>query len=303
MSDFTSSFWSWWIIAIAGGGIVWCYWLLTKNKNMPIPVDEQGKPMHHIWDGDLQELNNPMPRWWIILFYITIVFAVFYLALYPGLGSFKGLLGWTEVGQYNKEVKKAEEKYGPLYDKYLKQDLLVLAANKKAMKTGERLFETYCTACHGSDARGARGFPNLRDNDWLYGGDPETIQTTILHGRNGAMPAWGPTLGKEGVNEVAHYVKSLSSGKVDDPALVAKGKAKFATFCAGCHMPNAKGNHAIGAPNLTDNIWLYGGSLKTIKYTITHGRNGHMPAHEAFLGKAKVHILAAYIYSLSHESK
>jgi len=303
MSDFTSSFWSWWISAIVVGGIAWCFWLLTKNKNMPIPEDEQGKPMHHVWDGDLQELNNPMPRWWINLFYITIVFAVFYLALYPGLGSFKGLLGWTEVGQYNTEMKAAKDEYGPLYDKYLKEDLLVLAADKTAMKTGERLFETYCTACHGSDARGARGFPNLRDNDWLYGGEPETIQTTILHGRNGAMPAWGPTLGTEGVDEVANYVKSLSGGKVDDPALVEKGKAKFAMFCAGCHMPDAKGNHAIGAPNLTDNIWLYGGSLKTIKYTITHGRNGHMPAHEEFLGKAKVHILAAYIYSLSHKSE
>lgn len=302
MSDFTSSFWSWWIIAIVVGGIVWVAWILTKNTKMPIPEDEQGKPMEHIWDGDLQELNNPMPRWWINMFYVTIVFGVIYLALYPGLGSFKGLLGWTEVGQYNAEVKAAKEKYGPLYDKYFKEDLVALAADKSAMKTGQRLFETYCTACHGSDARGARGFPNLRDNDWLYGGEPETIQTTILYGRNGAMPAWGPVLGKEGVEAVANYVISLS-GRKADAELAKKGKVEFETYCAACHMPDGKGNHAIGAPNLTDNIWLYGGSKNTIIRTITYGRNGHMPAHEQLLGKAKVHILAAYIYSLSHSDK
>jgi cytochrome c oxidase cbb3-type subunit 3 len=303
MSDFTSNFWSWWIIAISVGGIVWCFWLLTKNKNTHVPVNEQGKPMQHIWDGDLQELNNPMPRWWISMFYITLFFAVAYLALYPGLGVFKGLLGWSQTGQYDTEMAQAKQQYGPLYDKYLKQDLVALAADNKAMKTGERLFVNYCSVCHGSDARGARGFPNLRDNDWLYGGEAETIQTTIMYGRNGVMPAWQDALGgDEGVDQVAAYVMGLS-GRDQDAGLAQKGKEKFDMLCVACHMPDGTGNHAIGAPNLTDNIWLYGGTPSAIKRSIAAGRNGHMPAHSEFLGEARVHVLAAYVYSLSHENK
>ncbi len=304
MSDFTSQFWSWYIIAIAGGGIIWLFILLRGNSKTTGKV---GVPTGHVWDDNLEELNNPLPRWWLILFYITMFFAIGYLILYPGMGSYKGLLNWSETSAYNSEIKAAKAQYGPLFDKYLKENLVVLSKDKKANKIGERLFVTYCAVCHGSDARGARGFPNLRDHDWLYGGEAKTIQTTILNGRQAAMPAWEGALGKEGVNQVANYVMSLSGRKVNEK-LAAQGKKKFAMYCVACHGSNGKGsylNHipGMGAPNLTDNIWLYGGSPRTIKQTIAKGRNGKMPAHKDFLGKAKVHLLAAYVYSLSNSSQ
>lgn len=237
------------------------------------------------------------------MFYITIVFAIGYLILYPGMGSFKGVLGWTEVGEYEQEVADADAEFGPVFAQFEQTPIPELATNAAAMNAGERLFVNYCAVCHGSDARGAIGFPNLRDSDWLYGGEPENIEASIMNGRNAAMPAWeGPLGGEEGVNQVATYVMSLSGRDVDS-ALATAGKEKFDMFCAGCHMADGKGNHALGAPNLTDNIWLYGGSPRTIKETIAKGRNGKMPAHNEFLGKAKSHILAAYVYSLSRESE
>ncbi len=301
MSDFTSNFWSWWIIAIAGGGILWCFWLLLVNKKSKLPSGGQAEATGHVWDEDLQELNNPLPRWWIIMFYITLAFGVIYLALYPGMGTFKGLLGWTEKGQYEAEIAAAEATYGPLYDKFLKQDIAALAADDDAMKTGERLYVNYCSVCHGSDARGARGFPNLRDDDWLYGGSPEAIKTTIMYGRTAAMPSWEASLGGDaGVDQVTNYVMTLS-GRDADKALAAKGKEKYDMFCVACHSADGTGNQAMGAPNLTDNTWLYGGSASAIKRSIAKGRNGMMPAHADFLGEAKVQVLSAYIYSLSNE--
>ena len=299
MSDFTSEFWSWFVIAISGGGIVWLFYLLRGNAKA---TGEQGVPTGHVWDENLEELNNPLPRWWLIMFYITIVFAIGYLILYPGMGSFKGILGWTEIGEYNNEVAEADAEFGPIFAQFEQTPVAELATNAAAMNAGERLFVNYCAVCHGSDARGATGFPNLRDNDWLYGGEPENIQATIMNGRNGAMPAWeGPLGGEEGVNQVASYVMSLS-GRDVDAQLAAAGKEKFDMFCVGCHMADGTGNQALGAPNLTDNVWLYGGSPRTIKESIAKGRNGRMPAHSEFLGKAKSHILAAYVYSLSQET-
>lgn len=299
MADFTSGFWSWYIIVGVVGGIVGMFWLNRWMSGSTVKTGEKAKPMGHVWDEDLQELNNPLPRWWLNLFYVTLVFGVGYLVLYPGLGTWRGLLGWTETGQYDREMAAADKQYGPLYDKYLKEDLKVVAADPEALKTGERLFVNYCSSCHGSDAGGGPGFPNLRDDDWLYGGDPQTIQTTIMNGRQAAMPAWGAVLGPEGVSNVAEYVLSLS-GRSTDAAAAAAGKEKFQQLCVACHGPEGKGNQAMGAPNLTDNIWLYGGTKKIIMQTIDKGRNGRMPAHAEFLGEAKVHLLAAYVYSLSH---
>jgi len=301
MSDFTSEFWSWFIIAIAGCGIVWLLYLLNAT-NKSDAEEDHGVPTGHVWDEDLQELNNPLPRWWLIMFYITIVFAIGYLILYPGMGSFKGVLGWTEIGEYEQEIADANAEFGPLFAKFEQTPIPELAADEAAMNAGERLFVSYCSVCHGSDARGAPGFPNLRDNDWLYGGEPENIETSIMHGRTGVMPAWeAPLGGEEGVNQVANYVMGLAGRKVDEEQAAA-GKSKYDMFCVGCHMPEGTGNVALGAPNLTNNVWLYGGSPRTIKETIAKGRNGIMPAHSEFLGKAKSHILAAYIYSLSHEA-
>jgi cytochrome c oxidase cbb3-type subunit 3 len=302
MSDFTSDFWSWWIITIVVGGIVFCIWLLLGNKKSTLPAGGTAEATGHVWDEDLEELNNPLPRWWIIKFYITIVFGIAYLALYPGLGTFEGILGWTEKGQYEAEVSAADTRYGPLYDKYMNQAIPEVAADEDAMKMGERLYVNYCAVCHGSDARGASGFPNLRDSDWLYGGTPEQIKHSIMYGRQGAMPSWeAPLGGAEGVDQAAAYVMKLAGRDVDE-SLAEQGKQKFETLCVACHMADGTGNVAMGAPNLSNNVWLYGGSPRAIKESIAKGRSGVMPAHSEFLGEAKVHILAAYVYSLSHET-
>lgn len=298
MNQFTSSFWSWFIAITTILSFVAVLWLIRwMSRGKPPAPGEKPETMGHVWDEDLAELNNPLPRWWLYMFYITIVFGAGYLALYPGLGSYKGLLGWTEINQYQQEVDAAQRRYGPLYDKYLNIPIATLVNDPKAVEMGAHLFSTYCTACHGSDARGVRGFPNLRDNDWLYGGTPEDIEKTITDGRQGAMPAWGPMLGYEGVFQVAEYVRSLSGREVD-PVVAAKGKDIFKQNCTPCHGPDGKGNQQIGAPNLTDNIWLYGGTQKRIQETIAGGRQGHMPAHGEFLGPAKVHLLATYVFGL-----
>lgn len=310
MSDFTSGFWNIYITVLTLLSIAGCGLLLWSQSRTKIVVPPSAGAAHgaaaadvgttgHVWDGDLTELNTPMPRWWMWLFYITIVFALLYLFLYPGLGTYAGKLGWKSSTAYQEELKKAEADYGPLFQRYLSQDLKVVAADPQAHAIGERLFLTYCAQCHGSDAHGNKGFPNLTDNDWLYGGTPEIIKTTILHGRNGQMPSMAAAVGTDkDVENVAHYVQSLSNANAD-PIKAVFGKAKFGV-CAACHGADAHGNQALGAPNLTDKIWLYGGSIDTIMETIRKGRNNVMPAFDSFLGEAKVHVLAAYVWSLSN---
>jgi cytochrome c oxidase cbb3-type subunit 3 len=304
MADFMNGFWDYYIAVITLLGIAGCALLLYSQSVQKLEARADGSAPDgttgHVWDGDLTELNTPMPRWWMWLFYITIVFALVYLVLYPGLGSYAGKLGWKSSGAYQEELKKADADYGPLFAKYASEDLKVVAADPQAHAIGERLFLTYCAQCHGSDARGNKGFPNLTDKDWLYGGEPETIKTTILHGRNGMMPPMGAALGSDkDIENVAHYVKSLS-GLTADPIKVAFGKPKFAA-CAACHGADGRGNQAIGSANLTDKIWLYGGSAETIMETIRKGRSNTMPAFDAFLGEPKVHLLAAYVWSLSNQ--
>lgn len=298
MADFISPFWSWFIILLSLGGIVSMFVLNRWMSEPPRKDESRPKPMGHVWDEDLQELNNPLPRWWLNLFYITLVFSLGYLVLYPGLGSFAGALGWSQEDQYRREVAAVDKQVGPMYEKYSREPLAALALDREAIKTGERLFITYCTGCHGSDARGGPGFPNLRDHDSLWGGDPETLKASIVNGRTGVMPPWGAALGPDGVFNVAEYVLSLS-GKRVDPTAAEAGREKFQQLCVACHGPEGKGNPALGAPNLTDNIWLYGGSQKAVMESIDKGRAGRMPAHAEFLGEAKAHLLAAYVYSLS----
>ncbi|MEN6587425.1 MAG: cytochrome-c oxidase, cbb3-type subunit III [Sulfuricella sp.] len=296
MSDFVSDFWSLWVAGITLASVLGCGLFLwaVSIKRTNAKVETTG----HKWDETLEEWNNPMPAWWSWLFYITVVFGLVYLALFPGLGTFQGMLGWSSHGQYDDEMKVAKETYDPIFNKYLTQDLKTVAADPEARAMGQRLFLTYCSQCHGSDAGGARGFPNLTDKDWLYGGDPETIKASITNGRAGVMPPWAPVLGDQGVKEVANYVLSLSGHK-HDANLAAAGKPKFEQNCVACHMPTATGNQALGAPNLTDNIWLYGGTEAKVIETISKGRNGVMPSWKDFLGEAKIHLLAAYVYSLS----
>jgi cytochrome c oxidase cbb3-type subunit 3 len=297
MSDFTSGFWSIYIAALTLGGIAFCAYILVRMSKRKVATDPD--KTGHVWDEDLDEYNNPLPRWWVWLFWITIAFGLAYLWIYPGLGSWHGASQWSSRGQYEQEVKAAEAQFGPLYEKFAHVEVAELAANPEARAVGQKLFMTYCTQCHASDARGGRGFPNLTDDDWLFGGDPQTIKTTIMEGRNGIMPPFGPALGPEGVRDTANYVRSLS-GLPHDAARAARGKASFATYCVACHGPEGKGNVAMGAPNLTDKIWLFGSSEATIMETINEGRNIVMPAHKDFLGEPRVHVLAAYVYGLSH---
>ncbi|MFT5134480.1 MAG: cytochrome c oxidase cbb3-type subunit 3 [Gammaproteobacteria bacterium] len=299
MADFTSSFWSWFIGISTILSIVGLLGFAMKVGAKKMVPGEQAESVGHIWDEDLHELNNPAPRWWYLLFIFSLFWGLLYLFLYPGLGSFAGYLGWSQVGQYDEEVADANEKYGPIYDQFSNEDLRSLAENPRAMIVGDRLFSTYCTTCHGSDARGARGFPNLRDKDWLYGGDPDTIKTSIVQGRQGIMPPWGSIIGDKDIHAIAEYIRTLG-GLAADSGVAAAGKVAYSQFCVACHGMEGKGMQQLGAPDLADDIWLYGGSSKKIIESIKNGRNGIMPPHHDFLGEAKVHILAAYVYSLSN---
>ena len=298
MSEFNSEFWTVYISVITIASIIACGLLLWRLSTRRLAMGEKADVMGHVWDENLQEFNNPLPRWWMWLFWITLVFSAVYLILYPGLGSFRGVLHWSSVGQYDQEMTKAKEQYEPIFAKYAAMDIKAVAADPQAKEMGQRLFLNYCAQCHASDARGGRGFPNLADNDWLYGGDPEVLIATIENGRSGIMPPW-PQLGDDGIKNVAHYVMSLS-GRTHDGVRASQGKEIFATNCAVCHGADGKGNRALGAPNLTDEVWLYGGGESTIIETVSKGRNGVMPAWGDFLGPNKVHLLAAYVYGMSH---
>lgn len=307
MSDFTHGFWPIYISVITLVSIVGTWIFLKTHTTRRLAPGEKPELIEHTWDEDLQDYNNPLPRWWLGLFYGTLVFALAYLVLWPGLGNFQGLLKWTQLGEYEAEVKAAEAKFQPVYARFMQQDIATVAANDEARAIGHNLFLTYCSQCHGSDAAGARGYPNLTDHDWLYGGDPDTIKATISDGRSGVMPALGDALGADGTKAVAHYVLSLS-GRQHDAALAAMGKPKFEENCAACHMPDGTGMQAMGAPNLTDKVWLYGGSEAAIIESISKGRNGVMPGMAQTLGTtsnkdAKLHLLAAYVYGLSQRKQ
>jgi cytochrome c oxidase cbb3-type subunit 3 len=299
MSDFVSDFWNLYVIVIVLASILACAVLLVVQGKATFTP---GKTMGHVWDETLEEYNNPMPKWWSWMFIITVVFALVYLVLYPGLGNNKGVLGWTSAGQHKAEVEKMDAAVKPLFDKYMAMDLKAVAADKQAMEMGKRLYLTYCMQCHGADARGAKGFPNLTDADWLYGGEPDQIKETIANGRMGVMPPHAQ-LGGDTIKDLANFVRSLS-GLPNDSVRAAKGKEAFASAgCLGCHGPEGKGMHAVGAPNLTDKVWLYGSSEATIIETITNGRQNKMPAWKEFLGDAKVHLLSAYVLSLGQGAK
>ncbi len=295
MSQFTSSFWDLYIALITIVSIVACAVFLFAQQSARASASEK---TGHTWDEDLAEYNNPLPGWWRWLFYITIAFGLGYLVLYPGLGSWKGTLGWTQVGQLQEETAQADQKYGPLFDKYSSTAVEELARNPEALAIGQKLFLNNCAQCHASDGGGSRGFPNLTDKDWLYGGEPKQIEASITDGRNGVMPPWGPSLGEDKVKDVTHYVLSLSNSP-SDSIRAARGEAIFKSTCVACHGADGKGNPALGAPNLTDKTWLHGSGEAAIAETITKGRTSQMPAHKGILSAAKIHLLAAYVYSLS----
>jgi cytochrome c oxidase cbb3-type subunit 3 len=252
-----------------------------------------------VWDEDLTEYNNPLPRWWAWLFYITIAFSLGYLVLYPGLGSYGGTLGWTQLKQLEEETQAANARFGPVYEKFAALDVAALAQAPEALAIGQKLFLNHCAQCHASDGRGSRGFPNLADKDWLWGGTPEAIKTSITDGRAGVMPPLGAAVGgDEGATDVAHYVLKLA-GRTHDGLRAVNGESKFKSVCAACHGPEGRGNPQLGAPNLTDDIWLHGGAQGAIIETILKGRSSQMPAHKDLLSPAKIHLVAAYVHSLS----
>jgi cytochrome c oxidase cbb3-type subunit III len=295
MSQFTNAFWSLYIGVISVASILACAVFLKMQS-----VRKGGQPdtTGHVWDENLQEYNNPLPRWWAWMFYLTVFFSLGYVVLYPGLGDFRGTLGWTQVGQLEEENQEAAAQFGPLYDKFAKLEVGALASDPQALAVGQRLFLNHCAQCHASDAGGSRGFPNLTDKDWLWGGTPEAIKTSITEGRMAVMPPFGPSLGEQGVKDVAHYVLSLS-GSANDSIRKARGELIFKASCAACHGPEGKGNPALGAPNLTDAIWLHGSGEAAIVEQVTKGRQNQMPSHKDTLSPAKIHLLTGYVYSLS----
>ena len=303
MSDFTSPGWSTFIALATIVSVLACVvlaWFVSRGRT---PLNEDGTvaPTGHVWDEDLQELNNPLPRWWLYLFYLTCAFAAVYFLLYPGLGSFIGAYGWSSKIQYEREVRVANELYEPIFEQHLATDIEILSTQPEVVAMGERLFLNYCAQCHGSDARGGLSFPNLADKDWLGAGDGEYIKQTILNGRMAAMPAMAAAIGgsDEDIAAVANYVLALSNGE-HDATLAQVGETKFAV-CSACHGADGGGNPVIGAPNLTDDIWLHGNSVKSISAAIQNGINNQMPAFGNMLGEGKAHVTAAYVLSLSRD--
>ncbi|KPH64201.1 cytochrome C oxidase Cbb3 [Pseudoalteromonas porphyrae] len=319
-----TSFWSIWVIVLTLACLFIIFGLLVWNLKNYAGVEE-GESCGHEFDG-IEELNNPLPKWWTYMFFATFAWSVYYLAAYPGLGNWEGVFKWTSSNQgitsleeskkatedalangqrvqLDQEFVDADKRFGPIFEGYASQDIEMLVKDDKALEIGQRLYAQNCSQCHGSDARGGHGFPDLTDKDWLYGGTPDKIKETLLYGRVAAMPPWGAALGEQGVKEMTAHVLSLSGRTVNQKDAKA-GEAKFA-MCAACHGVDGKGSVAhnlpFGAPNLTDNIWLYGGSQRAVEETLNNGRAGVMPAWKDILGEDKVHLLTAYVYSLSQD--
>ncbi|AJQ45928.1 cytochrome-c oxidase, cbb3-type subunit III [Pseudomonas putida] len=304
-----TTFWSTYISVLTIGSLIGLTWLLlaTRKGESKNTTDQT---MGHSFDG-IEEYDNPLPKWWFWLFVGTLVFSVGYLILYPGLGNWKGILpgyenGWTGVNEWQKEMDKADARFGPIFAKYAAMPVEEVAKDPQALKMGSRLFASNCSVCHGSDAKGAFGFPNLTDKDWRWGGEAETIKASIMNGRHGVMPAWAEVIGDQGVADVAAFVltnldgRSLPEGNKAD---VVKGKEIFAANCVACHGPEGKGTPAMGAPDLTHpQAFIYGSSFAQLQQTIRYGRQGQMPAQADIQGNDKVHLLAAYVYSLSQDS-
>ena len=293
-----TNFWSGWIIVLTITCLVFIAWVLISNWKVQ-RKELTNETVGHNFDG-IEELDNPMPKWWLVLFVITLVFTAGYLVLYPGLGKWDGALNWTAVGQLNRETAKHNRQYEPIFKQYANKSVEELQSNPKALRMGQQLFLNNCALCHGSDAKGAFGFPNLTEGAWLWGGTAEAIKTTLLNGRKGQMPAWGSVIGESAVANVAAYTRELAGIDTGFTQLdLEKGQKVFKTTCSVCHGAEGKGNISLGAPNLTDNYWLYGSSQVHVMYAVRNGRNGVMPAWKHILGEDKVHLLSAYVYSIS----
>jgi cytochrome c oxidase cbb3-type subunit 3 len=299
MSDFISEFWNVYVVVIVLASVLGCAVLLWYQGKHKATVGANGEvgTSGHVWD-DIQEYNHPLPKWWSWMFYITVFFGLAYFVLYPGLGRFQGLLGWSSVGQYQAERERVDAQVAPIYARFMNMDVRAVAADKEAREMGRRLFLTYCSQCHGSDAKGAKGFPNLADGEWQWGGEPEQIHASIAQGRVGVMPPFAH-LGDAAIADLASYVRALAGYPHDAAAAQRGGESFVGAGCVACHGMDGTGNPLLGAPNLTDKVWLYGSGEAEIIKGIKLGRQNKMPAWQDFLGDAKVHVLTAYVYGLS----
>ncbi|MCX7556257.1 cytochrome-c oxidase, cbb3-type subunit III [Xanthomonadaceae bacterium JHOS43] len=297
-----SAAWSWYVIALVVLNIAaytWLLWWTARRR----PGDPAPEETSHVWDEDITEYNKPLPKWWINLFYLTIVFSIGYLVWYPGMGSFAGVGKWTSVAEHDADAARSQAVLDATFARFRDLPIDQIAKDPEALRLGRGIFANTCSTCHGSDAKGARGFPNLTDADWQWGGTPDDILNTVLHGRQAVMPPFGEVVGgTQGATEVAVYVQSLSGMRVD-PALAAAGKAKFDMVCTACHGADGTGNPLLGAPNLTDDIWLYGSDFDTLRNAVLEGHNGAMPAHEPIIGEMRARLVAAWVWAQSHGGK
>jgi cytochrome c oxidase cbb3-type subunit 3 len=293
-----SAFWHWFIIVITVLSMVGALWLLFANARGKMSTEDTG----HVWDDDLREYNNPLPRWWLNLFVITVVFSIGYLVIYPGLGNFGGQSGWTSDKQLEERLSAVRAKRDAVFAQFRDQDPGTLATNAAALSLGRDVFLNTCAGCHGADARGAIGFPNLTDSDWLYGGAPEQVVATITNGRNGMMPPFNGAIDAATVDALVQTVTHWNDPQLD-AAVRAKGMAQFNITCMACHGAEGKGNQMLGSPNLTDNTWLYGGTKDRVRETILFGRKGAMPAHEKLLRPDEIKVVAAYVLSVSKQGQ
>ena len=298
MSDFVSGFWGYYIAGIVLLGIIWCLWLIFSQRKWlgarTVTVQDTG----HVWDGDLRELNNPVPRWWTVMYVVMCLFGLGYLVLYPGLGTFTGSLGYTSAQEVRQDQTQQDALVKPLYDKFAKLDIPAIAVELEARVVGQRLFLNNCAQCHGSDAKGSTSFPNLVEGDSLYGRTPEALQASITNGRNGVMPALQAVVDARTAGDIAHYVRSLSDLAYDQIRVI-RGKREYLNNCVACHGVDGEGNKTLGAPNLTDDVWLYGSSEATIVQSILNGRNNRMPAQEHVLTADQIRLLTAWVWGLS----
>jgi cytochrome c oxidase cbb3-type subunit 3 len=292
-----SNAWSWYVILGTAATLIACFWVVAYANKQRASEEEIAESESHVWDEDIRELNNPLPMWWFWLFILTVIWSALYLVYYPGMGNFEGTSEWSQEQQYEAEVAAAEAKYGPMFAAFAEKDITELAEDPAALGVGASLYANYCSTCHGSTATGGRGFPNLTDGHWLYGGEPAQIEQSIVSGRAGIMPALGAALGgEEGLTEMVSYVQNMPDGLNEE----SSAHSQYMTLCVACHGATGTGNQMLGAPSLVDDIWLYGSSEQEVRKSIVEGRNGVMPAHGDLVGADRARILAAYVYSLSN---
>lgn len=258
-----------------------------------LPAKKNAKEDAPVWDGDLREDNNPIPIWWFCMLLCAMVFTSTYLMLYPGLGSFKGAFHWSQSSELHEGMENFNIEFDAIDEQILASSIAELQLRPEVMTSASHLFIEHCSACHGYEAQGqANLFPNLRDNEWQWGGSPEQIEQTIRNGRTAAMISWQAVLTDEGVTNVSDYVlNALGTDNAEGHA----GQTQFNQFCIACHGAAGQGNPLFGAPDLTNDVWLYGNTPEIVRETISKGRTGQMPAFAERLDDAQIRMLVAWL--------